>query len=150
VTEILVPLTTKTGYELMWLEISLAVLLVAGFVLVRLGHVRAHRAIQSTIVLVNIPIVLATMLPPYLLYGMPMSASELRQTFYLYPTLMLIGGIAAEVLGIYIILVAGTIWVPARLRFRRYKLWMRTELALWWLVLLAGIGTYYVWTAAFA
>jgi hypothetical protein len=150
VTEILVPLTTKTGYELMWLEISLAVLLVAGFVLVRLGHVRAHRAIQSTIVLVNIPIVLATMLPPYLLYGMPMSASELRQTFYLYPTLMLIGGIAAEVLGIYIILVAGTNWVPARLRFRRYKLWMRTELALWWLVLLAGIGTYYVWTAAFA
>jgi uncharacterized membrane protein YozB (DUF420 family) len=150
VTEILVPLTTQTGYELMWLEISLAVLLVAGFVLVRLGHVRAHRAIQSTIVLVNIPIVLATMLPPYLLYGMPTSASELRQTFYLYPTLMLIGGIAAEVLGIYIILVAGTNWVPTRLRFRRYKLWMRTELALWWLVLLAGIGTYYVWTAAFA
>src|SRR5262249_16577939 len=27
----------------------------------------------------------------------------------------------------------------------RYKPWMRTELALWWIVILIGISTYYVW-----
>jgi hypothetical protein len=34
------------------------------------------------------------------------------------------------------------------LRFRRWKFWMRIELALWWTVLLLGIGTYYIWYAA--
>ena len=58
---------------------------------------------------------------------------------------MLALGAAAEALGIYIVLVAGTNVVPERFRFRRYKLWMRTELLLWWSVLLLGITTYYVW-----
>jgi uncharacterized membrane protein YozB (DUF420 family) len=148
-SEILVPLTKTTALELLALELVLASLLVVGWVLVRLGHVRAHRAIQSTIVLANIPIVIATMLPPYLAYGMPSGAGQLSQSFYLYPTLMLAAGALAEVLGVYILLVAGTNWIPSRFRFRRYKLWMRTELGLWWVVLLAGIATYYYWWVAF-
>jgi plastocyanin len=54
-------------------------------------------------------------------------------------------GTLAELLGLYIVLVAATNILPARLRFKRYKPWMRTELALWWAVILIGVGTYYVW-----
>jgi uncharacterized membrane protein YozB (DUF420 family) len=57
-------------------------------------------------------------------------------------------GALAEVLGLYILLVAGTNILPHSWRFRRWKLWMRIELVLWWVVLLSGIGTYYIWYAA--
>ena len=48
-------------------------------------------------------------------------------------------------LGVFIILVAGTNLIPERYRFRRYKLWMRTELALWWSVVALGLSTYVLW-----
>jgi hypothetical protein len=51
----------------------------------------------------------------------------------------------AELLGLFVVLVAGTRIVPRRFRFRPYKVWMRTTLAIWWLVLLVGVGTYYEW-----
>jgi len=131
--------------EVLVLELVIASLLVVGWVLVRLGHVRAHRAIQGSMVLVNIPVVLVAMLPYYEQYVLPGLPASLGKSFYLYPTIMLFAGAAAEVLGIYILLVAGTSLVPERFRFRRYKLWMRSELILWWVVVLAGIATYYAW-----
>ena len=64
---------------------------------------------------------------------------------YALLTLMLVAGVTVETLGVYVILVAGTNLLPERLRFRQYKLWMRTVVALWWAVLLAGAATFYVW-----
>jgi uncharacterized membrane protein YozB (DUF420 family) len=125
-------------------EVALAVMLVVGWALVRLGHVRAHRYLQSSIILVNIPIVLYGMLPGYLQDIVPSLATQWRMAYYWVPTVMLVAGAAAEVLGVYIILVAGTNWVPARFRFRRYKLWMRTELLLWWGVVITGLTTYWL------
>jgi plastocyanin len=63
---------------------------------------------------------------------------------YIHATL----GTIAEVLGLYIVLVAATKILPKKLRFKRYKPWMRTELALWWLVILIGVSTYYIWYIA--
>lgn len=126
-------------------ELAVGVVLIAGMFLVRRGHVRAHMYIQGSMILVNIPVVLAWMVPEYLLYVLPGVPGDLGQTSYWAPTLMLVGGAVAEVLGIYILLVAGSSLLPERWRFRKYKMWMRTELLLWWLVLLTGIGTYYVW-----
>jgi uncharacterized membrane protein YozB (DUF420 family) len=126
-------------------ELAIGAVLIAGLVVVRTGHVRAHRYLQSSMVLVNIPIVLAWMVPSYLTNVAHHVGSELSQSMYYLPVAMLVLGVAAEVLGVYIVLVAGTNWLPERLRFRRYKLWMRTELGLWWAVLLLGLATYYVW-----
>jgi uncharacterized membrane protein YozB (DUF420 family) len=126
------------------LEVGMAVLLLVGWVLVRRGHIRVHRLLQSSVVLVNIPIVLYAMVPPYLQYVAPSFPGGLNHANVLIPTLMLVAGAAAELLGVYIILVAGTSWIPARFRFRRYKLWMRTELVLWWAVVFAGLTTYYL------
>ena len=128
-------------------EIAVGLTLILGMFLVRRGHVRAHMYIQSSMVLVNIPVVLAWMVPPYLEYTLPGIPQELGQIAYWLPTLMLVAGVVAEALGIYIILVAATNWIPERFRFRRYKLVMRSELTLWWVVLLAGISTYYVFFA---
>lgn len=126
-------------------EFALAAMLLVGMLVVRRGAVRWHRILQSSMVLANIPVVLAWMIPQYLIYVLPGLPGEIANPFYWVPTLMLVAGASAEGLGIYIVLVAGTTWIPERWRFRRYKLWMRTELALWWSVLIAGVTTYYVW-----
>jgi uncharacterized membrane protein YozB (DUF420 family) len=56
-------------------------------------------------------------------------------------------GAIAELLGLYIVLAVGTDTLPRRLRIIRLKLWMRIELILWWLVIVSGVLTYYVWYA---
>jgi uncharacterized membrane protein YozB (DUF420 family) len=126
-------------------EVGIATMLLIGMFLVRRGNVRAHMWIQSSMVLANIPIVLAWMLPSYLTNVLPDLANEYWSPFYFVPTLMLAVGSAAELLGVYIILVAATNLLPERFRFRRYKLWMRTELGLWWSVVALGLSTYLVW-----
>jgi uncharacterized membrane protein YozB (DUF420 family) len=140
--------TNADALIVLYAEVAIAVLLVVGWALVRLGHVRAHRAIQGSMVLVNIPIVLVAMFPNYWDYIVPGLPGAIGQPIYLYSTIMLVAGAVAEALGVYIVLVAGTNLIPTRFRFRRYKLWMRTELGLWWLVVVAGIATYYyLWVA---
>jgi uncharacterized membrane protein YozB (DUF420 family) len=64
------------------------------------------------------------------------------------PTIHAALGTAAELLGLYIVLVAGTNVVPEWLRFRNWKPWMRTEFVLWLVVVISGIGTYYTWYIA--
>ncbi|MCI4368227.1 MAG: hypothetical protein L3K09_01500 [Thermoplasmata archaeon] len=127
------------------IEIALACVLLAGMFIVRRGNVRLHRTVQSTVILGNLPIVLAWMLPRYLSSVLPDLPGELGAPAYLLPTVMFALGASAEILGIYIVLVAGTGWIPERYRFRRYKLWMRTELVLWWSVVVTGLSTYYLW-----
>jgi hypothetical protein len=57
-------------------------------------------------------------------------------------------GTIAEVLGIYIVAVAGTKIILKRLRFTKWKPWMRTEFVLWMIVLITGLGTYCAWYLA--
>src|SRR5580700_11160236 len=47
-------------------ELAIGLTLLAGMFVVRAGHVRAHKYLQSAMVLVNVPLVLALMLPTYL------------------------------------------------------------------------------------
>jgi uncharacterized membrane protein YozB (DUF420 family) len=126
-------------------EVVLGVLLLIGWALVRRGHIKAHAFLQAFVVLVNLPIVLAWMVPSYLTNVAPGLPGELGERFYLVPTLMLGVGAAAEALGVYVILVAATNWVPEPWRFRRYKLVMRSLLGLWWSVLALGLLTFTVW-----
>src|SRR5438445_10453688 len=48
-----------------------------------------------------------------------------------------LGG-TAELLGLYIVIVAGTRVLPQWLRFKDWKRWMRAELMLWSIVVLTG------------
>jgi uncharacterized membrane protein YozB (DUF420 family) len=129
-------------------ELAAGIALLAGMFIVRAGHVRWHAYLQSSIVLVNLPVVLAWMVPSYLSNVLPGLPGDIGQAGYLVPTLMLVLGALAEGIGVYVILVAGTNWIPERWRFRSYKWWMRSVLGLWWVVLVLGLLTYYVWYVA--
>ena len=93
-------------------------------------------------------VMIALVMSPSFRQVAPQLPAGLRDRYYAIATAHAALGTVAELLGLYIILVAATKLVPRRLRFDNWKLWMRTELVLWWAVLLIGAGTYYVWYMA--
>jgi uncharacterized membrane protein YozB (DUF420 family) len=119
------------------LQIAMAGLLVFGAFLARRGRYRAHGLCQSAVMLLNLVAIALVMAPSF----RPSLAHRASAIATIHGSL----GILAELLGLYIVLAAGTNLLPGRLRFKRWKLWMRIELALWWLVLLLGVGTYWLW-----
>jgi uncharacterized membrane protein YozB (DUF420 family) len=52
-------------------------------------------------------------------------------------------GSAVLLLGVYVVLVAGTSLIPRRFRFQNYSAWMRTLLVLWWITIGLGVLTYW-------
>ena len=126
-------------------QLLMGLALLLGMVLARRGFYRAHGICQASVVLLNLILIAVIMLPPFARDIVPGLPQRLSQAYYLLPTVHAILGSAAQLLGLYIILRAGTDWLPESLRFQNYKLWMRTTLALWWSVILLGVATYYVW-----
>jgi uncharacterized membrane protein YozB (DUF420 family) len=78
----------------------------------------------------------------------PALSKGLHKWYYEVATTHAVLGIAAELLGLYIVLVAGTNVLPQWLRLKHWKRWMRTELLLWVIVLLSGVATYCAWYVA--
>ena len=127
------------------LQLLMGLVLLLGMVLARRGLYRAHALCQSGVVLLNLLLIALIMLPPFKKDIVPAIPERLTQAYYFLPALHALLGSVAELLGLYIIVRAGTDWLPDSLRFQNYKLWMRTTLALWWSVILLGVATYYVW-----
>jgi plastocyanin len=113
--------------------------------LARRGNYRAHKYCQSSVMILNLVMIFLIMAPSFHKQVQPQVPGGLKEAYYLVPYIHATLGTIAEVLGLYIVLVAATKLLPKKLRFRRYKPWMRTELALWWLVILIGVSTYYIW-----
>ncbi len=93
----------------------------------------------------NLLVIASIMLPSFWREVVPGLPCRLGNSYYFVPTLHATLGGMAQLLGLYIVLRAGTNLLPRALCFQNYKLWMRTELVLWWVVILLGIATYYVW-----
>ncbi len=125
-------------------QIAMGLALLAGMILARRKRFAAHAICQTSVMLLNLVMIALVMWPSYQPV-MPQLPAGLGDRYYGVATAHAALGAAAELLGLYIVLVAGTKLIPERLRFKRWKTWMRTELSLWWLVILAGMGTYYVW-----
>ena len=96
-------------------------------------------------VLVNLLLVVLTMLPSFRAHVAPRIPLRLGKAYYALATAHAALGTLAEGGGLYILLAVGTSLLPARLRIRNYKLWMRTVLVLWWVVLVLGVATYARW-----
>ena len=126
-------------------EIGMGLALTAGMVLARRGYYRAHARCQSAVVLMNLVAIVLTMAPSFRRSFTPPIPTGLLNSYYVLAAVHAGLGTVAELLGLYIFVVAGTNILPKRLRFTRYKPWMRTALALWWLVLLLGVATYLRW-----
>jgi uncharacterized membrane protein YozB (DUF420 family) len=129
-------------------ELMMGLALVAGMLLARRRRYRAHARCQSAVVLLNPVAITLTMAPSFWRSFAPPLPGGLHNSYYVLAAVHAALGAVAELLGLYILAVAGTTILPQRFRFTYYKPWMRTALAMWWLVLLLGIGTYFRWYVA--
>ena len=127
------------------LEIAMGVGLLLGARLARIGRFRQHAWCQSVIVLLNLAVIAATMIPSFHMHVLNGIPAKLARAYYGLATIHAALGSVAEMAGLYILLAAGTKVLPENLRFTRYKLWMRSVLVLWWVVLSLGMATYTRW-----
>lgn len=126
-------------------QIVMGVALVIGAFLARAKRYSAHGACMAAVLLLNLVAIVAVMWPSFDQLVLPRLARHLSKPYFVVAAVHGMLGSMAELLGVYIVLAAGTRILPASLRFKRWKLWMRIELALWMAVLLSGIGTYVFW-----
>ncbi len=126
-------------------EVTMGIALLAGAVLVRRRHYRAHAWCQSAVVLLNLVVIGSVMVPSFYIQLAPKIPRALRKSYYAIATGHVALGVIAELAGLYVIVAAGTNLLPQRLRLRNYRAWMRATLILWWVVLLLGVATYVRW-----
>jgi uncharacterized membrane protein YozB (DUF420 family) len=129
-------------------QLSMGVALIAGARLAKKKRYRAHGMCQTTVLLLNLFMIGLVMWPSFQQQVRPALSKALHKWYYEAATIHAVLGITAELLGLYIVIVAGTNILPQRLRFKHWKRWMRTELALWMIVLFSGVGTYCAWYVA--
>ena len=127
------------------IEFAMGVTLILGMMLARRQRYRAHAWCQSAVVVLNLIVIALLMVPTFRSQVAPKIPARLARPYYAVATGHATMGCIAELLGVYIILAAGTKILPESLRFVRYKLWMRIALVIWWLALMLGFTTYARW-----
>jgi uncharacterized membrane protein YozB (DUF420 family) len=139
--------TTAPRYAdvVLLLEIGMGVALLMGAVLARKKMFRLHAWCQSSVVLLNLAIIVLVMIPSFRVHVSPKLPAKLGKPFYALATAHAALGSVTQLTGLYILLAAGTNILPQQLRLTKYKQWMRTVLVLWWLVILLGLMTYIRW-----
>lgn len=130
------------------LHIAMGLVLIGGMILARTRHYTIHKYVQSSVILLNLPLIAFIMVPSFRDQVEPYVPGQMGTAFYWVASFHAVVGVTAQLLGLYIITAAGTKLLPERFRFQNYKLWMRSMLTLWWVVVLLGIGVYYVWYVA--
>ena len=139
--------TTAPRYAdlVLLLEIAMGVALLVGAALARQKRFRLHAWCQSFVVLLNFAIVLLVMIPSFQVRVGPKIPAKLGKAYYSLATAHAALGGATEIAALYILLSAGTNILPKQFRLTNYRPWMRSVLALWWLVLVLGVATYIRW-----
>jgi uncharacterized membrane protein YozB (DUF420 family) len=129
-------------------QLVMGVALIAGARLAKQKRYTAHGICQTTVLLLNLLMIGLVMWPSFQQQVRPALSKVLHKWYYEAAAIHAVLGISAELLGLYIVIVAGTNVLPEWLRFKHWKLWMRTELVLWLIVLLGGVATYCAWYVA--
>ena len=127
-------------------QIGLGVLLFVGFLLARRSRYALHGVCQSTALVATIVMTAIWMMPAYHNNYGP-AIFKLGNRVNVAAAAHVVSGTVALLLGLYVVLVAGTPIVPKGLRFGNYKVWMRTLITVWWLALLLGVLTYWLATS---
>ena len=129
-------------------QLVMGAALIAGAFLAKQKRYKAHGICQTAVLLLNLLMIGLVMWPAFRQHVKPTIRRVIHKSYYAAPMVHAALGISAELLGLYIVLVAGTNVLPTWLRFKNWKRWMRTEFVLWLLVVISGIGTYYAWYIA--
>ncbi len=120
-------------------------MLVGYFFARRKMFVPHHKLIMTAIVLINWVIIVLLMALSYNDGVAPYVGSSLGDARVLLPTIHLVTGALAQVIGTYLVL---RMWfenqLPAWFKVKRIKRWMRLTLALWLVTAALGITTYFV------
>ena len=132
----------RTADIVLLLEVGMGAGLVAGALFARAKWYRLHAGCQSAIVLLNLILIALTMFPTFHSRVLPKLPARIGKPYYALAVTHAAMGSVAEIGGLYILLAAGTNLLPAKFRITRYKLWMRSVLLIWWIVLLLGVATY--------
>src|SRR5258708_6326783 len=129
-------------------QLIMGLALIAGVLLAKQRRYKAHGICQTTVLLLNLLMIGLVMWPSFQEQVKPALSKVLHKWYHEAAAIHAVLGIAAELLGLYIVIVAGTKVLPRWLRFNNWKWWMRAELVLWAIVLLSGVGTYWAWYVA--
>ncbi len=129
-------------------QLIMGTALIAGACLAKQKRYKAQGICQTTVLLLNLLMIGLVMWPSFRQQVKPALSKSLHRWYYEAAIMHAALGITAELLGLYIVLVAGTNVIPQWLRFTHWRWWMRTELVLWVTVLLSGVGTYCAWYVA--
>jgi uncharacterized membrane protein YozB (DUF420 family) len=106
-------------------------------------HYDIHRWVQTSAATINALAVLVIMVGSFLGFVLPNIPSKIGQPVTSITTIHAVIGTVCFLLGIFIVLRANKL-VPKALRFKNYKLFMRTSYALYMLTTLIGIAVYVV------
>jgi uncharacterized membrane protein YozB (DUF420 family) len=129
-------------------QVIMGVALIGGAVLAKRKRYTAHGICQTMVLLLNLLMIELVMWPSFQQQVRPALPKIFHKWYYAAATIHALLGAAAELLGLYIVIVAGTSALPEWLRFKDWKRWMRAELILWSIVVLTGVGTYCAWYIA--
>jgi uncharacterized membrane protein YozB (DUF420 family) len=124
------------------IQVGVGLLLVVGMGLARRGRYGAHGICQSAGFVLALVMTALWMMPAFHAIHADALGRGVVNRVTVAVVLHVVVGTAALLVGAWVILVAGTPIVPARLRFSNYKPWMRTLLTLWWLALVLGLAVY--------
>ena len=129
-------------------QLVMGAALLVGGLLAKQKRYAARGVCQTTVQLPNLLIIALVMWPSFHQQVGPVFPRAFHKRYFTVATIHGALGMAAELLGLYIVMVAGTHLLPQRLCFKRWRLWMRVELMLWSAVLFSRLWTYYVWYIA--
>jgi plastocyanin/uncharacterized membrane protein YozB (DUF420 family) len=130
-------------------QLAMGVALLIGMRFARQRRFRAHGRCQASVMVLNLLMIALIMAPSFHRQVSPNLDKAASDSYYMLPAIHAGLGTIAELLGIYVVLVAmGARLVPVGLRFRNYRGWMRATLLLWWIVIGLGVGTYAAWYMA--
>ena len=127
------------------LQIAMGVVLLACAWLARRKRFRAHGICAAAVMILNLFAIALAMWPVFHEQVWPKIPARLSGPHYGIAAAHGALGVVAELFGLYILLMAGTNILPRSWQLKRWKLWMRVELGLWWAVLATGIAIYFNW-----
>jgi uncharacterized membrane protein YozB (DUF420 family) len=104
---------------------------------------KVHRWIQTGAAILNTLVVLIVMIASFIIYILPGIPNKLLEGTYGVTTVHALIGALGLLLGVFVVLRANQVkFVPKRLRFKNYKLFMRTSYILYMLATLIGVIVY--------
>jgi uncharacterized membrane protein YozB (DUF420 family) len=111
-----------------------------------------HKLVMTSVVILNWIFIGAVMARSYSAAVVPNLPQDIAQIPNLLPTIHMLIGSIAQILGTYLVILMWTENTPlawlAIIKTRNIKPIMRTTLALWLLTVLLGFGIYAVWNPA--